>query len=56
MHFLGLVETFDVKKLDEERFSLIDEANQLKRIFSTILKNIVEKEKQQAKGSQESGN
>ena len=45
IHFLGLVETFGVVDLDAERMILIDEANQLKRIFSTMLTNIIENEK-----------
>lgn len=45
IHFLGLTETFGVKELDEERSFLIDEATQLKKFFSTMLTNIIEKEK-----------
>ena len=45
MHFLGLIETFGVKELEVERASLIDEANQLKKIFSAMLVRIIEKEK-----------
>ena len=37
MHFLGLVETFGNSELDKERDFLIDEALQLKRIFSAML-------------------
>ena len=44
-HFLGLLETFGVKDLDAERIILIDEANQLKRIFSAMLTKIIENEK-----------
>jgi four helix bundle protein len=42
MHFLGLVEIFGEKELEEERLILIDEASQLKRIFSTVLTKIIE--------------
>lgn len=49
IHFLGLIETFGVKELEEQRELLIDEANQFKKIFSTMLTNIVEKEKNQGK-------
>ena len=49
IHFLGLTETFGVKELDEERSFLIDEATQLKKIFSTMLTNIIEKEKSLSK-------
>jgi four helix bundle protein len=49
IHFLGLVETFGVKELDDERNILIDEANQFKKIFSVMLTKIIEKEKNQEK-------
>ncbi len=45
MHFLGLVETFGVEELNKERAYLIDEASQLKKIFSSILTKILENEK-----------
>lgn len=40
MHFLGLIEVFDVKEMEDERLLLIDEASQLKRIFSTMLNKL----------------
>jgi len=45
IHFLGLVEIFDDKELETERTELIDEAGQLKRIFSAMLINIAESDK-----------
>ena len=42
MHFLGLVEVFDNSQLEQERADLIDEAIQLRKIFSTILTKIIE--------------
>jgi hypothetical protein len=35
------VEVFGDKELEKERLVLIDEANQLKKIFSTMLLNII---------------
>ena len=46
MHFLGLVELFGDKELEKERLVLVDEANQLKKIFSTMLLNIIENSKE----------
>jgi four helix bundle protein len=40
MHFLGLVETFDNSELETERAFLIDEAGQLRKIFSSMLKKL----------------
>src|SRR5262245_61856349 len=37
MHFLGLVETFDNAVIEKERVILVDEAAQLRKIFSSIL-------------------
>lgn len=37
MHFLGLVELFENKELEKERDILLDEANQLRKIFSSML-------------------
>lgn len=37
MHFLGLIEVFGNEELDKERIVLVDEANQLKKIFSSML-------------------
>jgi four helix bundle protein len=45
MHFLGLIEVFGNKELEEERLQLIDEANQLRRIFSSMLNKIIENSK-----------
>jgi four helix bundle protein len=47
MHFLGLLETFGVKELDEERGLLVNEADQFKKIFSVMLNNVLKKEKDQ---------
>ena len=38
MHFLGLIEIFDDKELEAERILLVDEAGQLRKIFSAKLK------------------
>ena len=40
MHFLGLIEVFDNKELELERNWLIDEAGQLRKIFSAMLKKL----------------
>jgi four helix bundle protein len=37
VHFLGLIEVFNNELLDKERNELIDEANQLRKIFSSML-------------------
>ena len=42
MHFLGLIEVFQHKQLNDERMALIDEASQLRKIFSTMLTRIIE--------------
>jgi four helix bundle protein len=42
MHFPGLVEVFEDKRLEEERIVLIDEAGQLRKIFSSMLTKIIE--------------
>lgn len=47
MHFLGLVEMFGNKELELERLELIDEANQLRKIFSAMLNKIVANSKEQ---------
>ena len=47
MHFLGLIEVFGEKQLEEERLILIDEANQLRKIFSSMLTKIIENRKAQ---------
>jgi len=46
MHFLGLVEVFEDKYLEDERLSLIDEASQLRKIFSSMLTKIIENSKE----------
>lgn len=33
MHFLGVVDVFDVREMEVERLSLINEAGQLRKIF-----------------------
>ncbi|HEV7781145.1 MAG TPA: four helix bundle protein [Chitinophagaceae bacterium] len=43
MHFLGLVEVFGNKELEEERTWLIDEVSQLRKIFSSMLKKLGDK-------------
>ena len=40
MHFLGLVEVFDNKEMEIERNWLVDEAGQLRKIFSAMLKKL----------------
>jgi len=42
MHFLGLIEVFQHKQLNDERMALIEEASQLRKIFSTMLTRIIE--------------
>jgi four helix bundle protein len=44
MHFLGLVEMFGDKEIEAERDLLIDEAGQLRKIFSAMLKNLGDKD------------
>jgi hypothetical protein len=51
MHFLGLVEVFDDRELEEERGWLIDEASQLKKIFSSMLMSIAEPDRIQQKSA-----
>jgi four helix bundle protein len=46
MHFLGLVRVFEDKQLEDERLILIDEASQLRKIFSSILTKIIENSKE----------
>ncbi len=45
MHFLGLIEVFDNKILEAERVVLVDEANQLRKIFSSMLIKLNEGDK-----------
>jgi hypothetical protein len=40
MHFLGLLEVFESKELETERSELVDEAGQLRKIFSAMLKKL----------------
>jgi four helix bundle protein len=40
MHFLGLLELFDDATLEQERKQLINEAHQLRKIFSVMLQKI----------------
>ena len=40
IHFLGLIEIFGVNELENERQYLINEADQLKKIFSKMLSNL----------------
>ena len=42
MHFLGLIETFEDKEMEIERAILIDEAGQLRKIFSAMLLKLKE--------------
>jgi len=44
MHFLGLIETFGNNDLETERAFLIDEAGQLRKIFSAMLKKLGDKD------------
>lgn len=44
MHFLGLLEVFDNKKLGGERLFLVDEAGQLRKFFSAMLKKLGDKD------------
>lgn len=45
MHFLGLLEVFENKAMETERLFLVDEAGQLRKIFSTMLKKLEDKGK-----------
>jgi four helix bundle protein len=49
MHFLGLVELFKDKQLEVERLEVVDEANQLRKIFSGMLTKIIENSKDDPK-------
>ena len=40
IHFLALLETFNDAELEQERNFLINEADQLKKIFSKMLNNL----------------
>jgi four helix bundle protein len=40
VHFLGLIELFEDLELEKERNWLIDEANQLRKIFSSMIKKL----------------
>lgn len=43
MHFLGLIEVFEVKEM--ERAALVDEASQLRKIFSSMLNKLKDNDK-----------
>lgn len=45
MHFLGLIEVFDVKEMEIERAVLVDEASQLRKIFSSMLNKLKDGDK-----------
>lgn len=45
IHFLGLVEVFDNNEQEKERVVLIDEACQLRKIFSAMLKKLDDNDK-----------
>lgn len=40
IHFLGLCETFDDEELDTLRVILVDEATQLRKIFTTMINKL----------------
>ena len=40
MHFLGFIELFGNEDLEKERNALIDEATQLRKIFSSMIKKL----------------
>ncbi|HEX6914802.1 MAG TPA: four helix bundle protein [Chitinophagaceae bacterium] len=40
IHFLGLSDTFGIEELEEQRSALIDEAVQLRKIFSTMINKL----------------
>jgi four helix bundle protein len=44
MHFLGLLQVFDKKELEDERSFLVNEAGQLRKIFSAMLKKLGDKD------------
>ncbi len=43
MHFLGLIEAFGNAALDKERNELVNEAGQLRKIFSAMIKKLGDK-------------
>ena len=45
MHFLGLVEVFEVKEMEMERAALVNEASQLRKIFSAMLNKLKDNDK-----------
>jgi four helix bundle protein len=45
MHFLGLVEVFEVKEMEIERIALVNEAGQLRKIFSAMLNKLKDNDK-----------
>ncbi|MES1214278.1 MAG: four helix bundle protein [Bacteroidota bacterium] len=46
MHFLGLIEVFGSDPLETERALLIDEAGQLRKIFSAMIKKLNDNDKE----------
>lgn len=42
MHFLGLIEVFNSVELEKRKMELIDEAGQLRKIFSAMIKKLGE--------------
>lgn len=40
MHFIGLIELFDDGELEKERIFLVDEAIQLRKIFTAMIKKL----------------
>jgi four helix bundle protein len=40
MHFLGLIEVFENSELEKERTELVDEAGQLRKIFSAMINKL----------------
>lgn len=45
MYFLGLVEVFEVKEMEMERGVLLNEAGQLRKIFSSMLNKLKDNDK-----------
>ena len=49
VHFLGLLEVFEDASLNKERNELADEANQLRKIFSSMIVKIESKDDKKGK-------
>ena len=45
MHFLGLVEIFEVEEMEIEKIALVNEAGQLRKIFSAMLNKLKDNDK-----------